>query len=190
MKLFDRLAHALGLKKKEVNVLVVGLNNSGKSTVINQFKREDDRCIDIVPTVGFNVEKFAFKNVHFTAFDMSGHDRYRSLWEHYYKECQGIIFIIDSSDKLRLVVVKEELDMLLQHPDIVGRKIPMLFLANKMDLPDSLTTVKLVAALGLDRIHNKPWHIRATNAVTGEGLQSAIEWLTDQIRDIYINKKR
>ncbi|KAH0552449.1 ADP-ribosylation factor-like protein 6 [Cotesia glomerata] len=121
---------------------------------------------------------------------MSGHDRYRSLWEHYYKDCQGIIFIIDSSDKLRLVVVKEELDMLLQHPDIVGRKIPILFLANKMDLPDSLTAVKLVAALGLDRIHNKPWHIRATNAVTGDGLQAAIEWLTDQIRDIYINNKR
>ncbi|KAG8034143.1 hypothetical protein G9C98_001227 [Cotesia typhae] len=190
MKLFDRLVHALGLKKKEVNVLVVGLNNSGKSTVINHFKREDERCIDIVSTVGFNVEKFAFKNVHFTAFDMSGHDRYRSLWEHYYKDCQGIIFIIDSSDKLRLVVVKEELDMLLQHPDIVGRKIPILFLANKMDLPDSLTSVKLVAALGLDRIHNKPWHIRATNAVTGDGLQAAIEWLTDQIRDIYINNKR
>lgn len=61
MKLFDRLANLLGLRKKEVNVLVVGLNNSGKSTVINHFKREDDRCIDIVPTVGFNVEKFACK---------------------------------------------------------------------------------------------------------------------------------
>ncbi|XP_015601576.1 ADP-ribosylation factor-like protein 6 [Cephus cinctus] len=189
MGLFDRLTGLLGLKKKEVNVLVIGLNNSGKSTVINHFKREDDRCIDIVPTVGFNVEKFAFKNVGFTAFDMSGHDRYRSLWEHYYKDCQGIIFIIDSSDKLRLVVAKEELDMLLQHPDVAGRKIPILFLANKMDLPDSLTTVKLASGLGLDRIQNKPWHIRATNAVTGEGLQPAIEWLTDQIRDIYINKR-
>lgn len=51
---------------------------------------------------------------------MSGHDRHRSLWEHYYKDCHGIIFIIDSSDKLRLVVVKEELDMLLQHPDVAG----------------------------------------------------------------------
>jgi len=56
MGLFDRLANLLGLRKKEVNVLVVGLNNSGKSTVINNFKREDDRCIDIVPTVGFNIE--------------------------------------------------------------------------------------------------------------------------------------
>lgn len=51
---------------------------------------------------------------------MSGHDRYRSLWEHYYKDCHGIIFLIDSTDKLRLVVVKEELDMLLQHPDVEG----------------------------------------------------------------------
>ncbi|XP_031781772.1 ADP-ribosylation factor-like protein 6 isoform X3 [Nasonia vitripennis] len=189
MGLFDHLANLVGLRKKEVNVLVVGLNNSGKSTVINHFKREDNRCIDIVPTVGFNVEKFAFGNVGFTAFDMSGHDRYRSLWEHYYKDCQGVIFIIDSSDKLRLVVAKEELDMLLQHPDIAGRKMPILFLANKMDLPDSLTTVKLVSGLGLDKIQNKPWHVRTTNAITGEGLQAAIEWFTDQIRDIHINKR-
>lgn len=61
MGFFDRLAGLLGLRKKEVNVLVVGLNNSGKSTVINHFKREEERCIDIVPTVGFNVEKFACK---------------------------------------------------------------------------------------------------------------------------------
>ena len=50
----------------------------------------------------------------FTAFDMSGQGRYRNLWEHYYKECQGIVFVVDSSDKLRMVVAKDELDMLLQ----------------------------------------------------------------------------
>ncbi|XP_032457669.1 uncharacterized protein LOC100113848 isoform X5 [Nasonia vitripennis] len=70
-----------------------------------------------------------------------------------------------------------------------GRKMPILFLANKMDLPDSLTTVKLVSGLGLDKIQNKPWHVRTTNAITGEGLQAAIEWFTDQIRDIHINKR-
>ncbi|XP_043271313.1 ADP-ribosylation factor-like protein 6 isoform X2 [Venturia canescens] len=158
MGLFNKISNLLGLRKKYVNILVVGLNSS-------------------------------VKNVSFTAFDMSGHDRYRSLWENYYKDCEGIIFVIDSSDKLRLVVAKEELDMLLQHPDIAGRKLPILFLANKMDLPDSLTTVKLVAGLGLDRIQNKPWHIKATNAVTGEGLQAAVEWLTDQIREIHVAKR-
>lgn len=58
MGLFQKLALFLGIKRREVNVLVIGLNNSGKSTVINQFKNEEDRVTEIVPTVGFNVEKF------------------------------------------------------------------------------------------------------------------------------------
>ena len=58
--------------------------------------------------------KLSDRNVGFTAFDMSGQGRYRNLWEHYYKECQGIVFVVDSSDKLRMVVAKDELDMLLQ----------------------------------------------------------------------------
>lgn len=32
------------------------------------------------------------------------------------REGQAIIFVIDSSDKLRMVVAKEELDTLLNHP--------------------------------------------------------------------------
>ena len=74
---------------------------------------------------------------------MSGQGRYRNLWEHYYKECQGIVFVVDSSDKLRMVVAKDELDMLLQHPDIRARKLPILFFANKMDCKDALSSVKV-----------------------------------------------
>ncbi|XP_066249321.1 ADP-ribosylation factor-like protein 6 [Euwallacea similis] len=184
MGLFQKLATFLGVRKKEVNVLVVGLNNSGKTTVVNSFKSEDDKVADIVPTVGFSVEKFQNQNLAFTAFDMSGHGRYRDLWEHYYKDCHGIIFVIDSSDRLRLVVVKEELDLLLQHPDISKKKLPILFFTNKMDCKDALSSVKIAAALGLDKIMDKPWHISASNALTGEGLQEGVEWLTQQIREI------
>ena len=38
MGLFDKLAGWLGLKKKEVNVLCLGLDNSGKTTIINKLK--------------------------------------------------------------------------------------------------------------------------------------------------------
>jgi GTPase SAR1 family protein len=58
MGFFDRLANFLGLKKKECNVLIVGLDNSGKTTLLNHFKPEDQRVGEIVPTVGFTVEKF------------------------------------------------------------------------------------------------------------------------------------
>ena len=61
MGFFDKLANILGLKKKECNVLVVGLDNSGKSTVLNHFKPADEKYNNIVPTVGFSVEKFKSK---------------------------------------------------------------------------------------------------------------------------------
>jgi ADP-ribosylation factor-like protein 6 len=54
-----------------------------------------------VPTVGFAVEEFTKNNISFTVFDMSGQGRYRNLWEHYYKDVQAIIFVVDTSDKIR-----------------------------------------------------------------------------------------
>jgi len=61
MGFLDKLVSALGLRKKEANVLVVGLDNSGKSTLLNHFKPEQEQNANIVPTVGFNVEKFKSK---------------------------------------------------------------------------------------------------------------------------------
>lgn len=42
------------------------------------------------------------RSLAFTVFDMSGAGRYRNLWEQYYKDAQAIIFVVDSSDRLRL----------------------------------------------------------------------------------------
>jgi len=61
MGIFDKLVGLLRLKKKEVNVLVLGLDNSGKSTLLNHFKSDDSKSNEIVPTIGFNVEKFQSK---------------------------------------------------------------------------------------------------------------------------------
>ncbi|KAJ7320401.1 hypothetical protein JRQ81_019912, partial [Phrynocephalus forsythii] len=182
MGLFDKLAGWLGLKKKEVHVLCLGLDNSGKTTIINKLKPSNAQTQDIVPTIGFTIEKFKTSSLSFTVFDMSGQGRYRNLWEHYYKDCQAIIFVIDSSDKLRMVVAKEELDTLLNHPDLKHRRIPILFFANKMDLRDAVSSVKVSHLLALENIKDKPWHICASDALKGEGLQEGVDWLQDQIQ--------
>ncbi|KAM9447671.1 ADP-ribosylation factor-like protein 6 isoform 4-T4 [Salvelinus alpinus] len=198
MGLLDKLSGWLGLKKKEVNVLCLGLDNSGKTTIINQLKPSNQSLFgplsddwkhvsqtqtqDIVPTIGFNIEKFKSSSLSFTVFDMSGQSRYRNLWEHYYKESHAIIFVIDSGDKLRMVVAKEELDTLLNHQDIRSRRLPVLFFANKSDLREAMSLVKVSQLLCLENIKDKPWHICASNAVKGEGLLEGVDWLQDHIK--------
>lgn len=184
------MAKWLGLAKEEANILVVGLDNSGKTTILNQLKSEDYRSMDIVPTIGFNVEKLQTKHLTITAFDMSGQGRYRTLWEQYYRDCQGIIFVVDSSDKIRMVVARDELESLLKHSDLMNKRVPVLFFANKMDLRDAVSSVKVSSLMGLEEIRDKPWHICASNGLTGEGLHEGIEWLTEQLKSTIAARKK
>lgn len=82
--------------------------------------------------MGFQVEEFAKNNINFTIYDMSGQGRYRSLWEHYYEDAQAVIFVVDSTDRIRICVAKEELDLLLNHEAIKRSTAPILFFANKV----------------------------------------------------------
>jgi signal recognition particle receptor subunit beta len=86
----------------------------------------------VTPTVGFQVEEFKRNNLNFTVYDMSGQGRYRSLWEHYYSDVQAIIYVVDSTDRIRMCVSKEELQQLLGHEEIKKSKAPILFFANKV----------------------------------------------------------
>lgn len=58
MGLFDLLAGMLRVRKEQIHILVIGLNNSGKSTIVNHFKDPEEKSQVTLPTVGFNVEKF------------------------------------------------------------------------------------------------------------------------------------
>ncbi|KAH8402260.1 hypothetical protein KR009_010875 [Drosophila setifemur] len=210
MGMLHNLADLIKIKKDKMTILVLGLNNSGKSSIINHFKKSSEQTSITVPTVGFMVEQFYSKQVRgsrnldqyvlflktgmagvsIKAIDMSGATRYRNLWEHQFKNCHGIIYVIDSSDRMRFVVVKDELDLVLQHPDLCNRIVPILFYGNKSDMDDSLSSVKIAAALRLENIKEKPWHICSSNAVSGEGLGEGVQWLIQQMRFAMLSNKK
>lgn len=190
MGLFGKFAEWLGFKKEAANVIVIGLDNSGKTSILNHLKNEDQKSLDIVPTVGFNVDKLKVNSLSITAFDMSGQGRYRTLWEQYYRDCHGVIFVVDSSDKLRMVVARDELEQMLSHPDICKRRVPVLFFANKMDLRDAVSSVKVSSLMGLDSIKDNPWQICTSNALSGEGLHEGIDWLTGQMKDSLAQRRK
>jgi ADP-ribosylation factor-like protein 6 len=69
--------------------------------------------VEVVPTIGFQIEEFSKNNINFSVFDMSGQSKWRNMWEHHYGDAQAIVWVIDSSDKFRMIVVKDELNALL-----------------------------------------------------------------------------
>lgn len=83
--------------------------------------------------LGFNVETVEYKNIQFTVWDVGGQDKIRPLWRHYFQNTQGIIFVVDSNDRDRVVEAREELQRMLNEDEL--RDAMLLVFANKQDLP-------------------------------------------------------
>merc|ERR1711952_522747 len=86
--------------KKEMRILMVGLDAAGKTTILYKLKLGE--IVTTIPTIGFNVETVEYKNISFTVWDVGGQDKIRPLWRHYFQNTQGLIFVVDSNDRERI----------------------------------------------------------------------------------------
>ena len=92
--------------KKEMRILMVGLDAAGKTTILYKLKLGE--IVTTIPTIGellfevfinnllfflcllagFNVETVEYKNISFTVWDVGGQDKIRPLWRHYFQNTQ------------------------------------------------------------------------------------------------------
>lgn len=160
--------------RREVCIIMVGLDAAGKTTVLYRLKLGD--AVKTLPTIGFNVEKLEYKNILFTVWDLGGQVATRKIWQHYYQNTDALIFVVDSSDRDRIEEANEELLKMLHKEEM--RDAVLLVLANKQDLPDAMTTGELTAKLGLNGLgRNRKWLVQETCATAGDGLYEALDWL-------------
>jgi len=114
--------------------------------------------------------------------------KFRAVWEKLYRKCNGIIFVLDSSDPLRIAVAKEELLLTLSHEDLEHKPVPILFLANNMDNNEAIDCTFCTEALELSNIRDRRWQMYSVNALTGEGLIDAVDWFTSQVNIHRVSK--
>lgn len=163
--------------KKQMRILMVGLDAAGKTTILYKLKLGE--IVTTIPTIGFNVETVEYKNISFTVWDVGGQDKIRPLWRHYFQNTQGLIFVVDSNDRERIAEAQDELQKMLQEDEL--RDAVLLVFANKQDLPNAMSASELTDKLGLQNLRNRRWYIQATCAVQGDGLYEGLDWLSNEL---------
>ncbi|KRX42952.1 ADP-ribosylation factor 1-like 2 [Trichinella murrelli] len=174
--------------KKEVRILMVGLDAAGKTTILYKLKLGE--IVTTIPTIGFNVETVEYKNISFTVWDVGGQDKIRPLWRHYFQNTQGLIFVVDSNDRERVGEARDELIRMLAEDEL--RDAVLLVFANKqgfqqfdlgVDLPNAMNAAEVTDKLGLHTLRNRSWYIQATCATSGDGLYEGLDWLSSQLKN-------
>jgi len=184
-------------RKEEFFVIIVGLDNAGKTTLLEKIKTlynkapglEPDK---IGPTVGQNIGKITLPSSILQFWDLGGQRDIRNIWEKYYDACHAVAYVVDASDLERMSEGWEVFDSVLNSPRIMG--VPLLLLANKQDLPGSLSVESIrenyeewwqlrnseeAHRLGSRRVERRmaSLDVIGVSAIEGSGIREAIDWL-------------
>ncbi len=173
------------LKQDTVPIVLIGLQSAGKTTLVNWLKEK--RFTRPKPTVGVVVEKIKIGDIFFNVYDISGQKAYReNMWKSNVLTSLGVIFILDSSNALRLdeasiwywKMVKEWLGEFYSDKAI-------LFLANKSDLKTSLSLDKIINKMKLDEMSSYPnisFQFFKTSVRNEENIELAFKWFISKIK--------
>jgi len=164
--------------KKEVRILILGLDNAGKTTLLYRLKIGE--VVTTVPTIGFNVESVAYKNLNFNVWDLGGQTSIRPYWRCYYANTAAVVFVVDATDKDRISTAAEELSAMLDEEEL--KDASLLVFANKQDQPGVLGAAEITEALKLLRLKDRSWQIFGCSAITGEGVTEGMDWLVNTIQ--------
>lgn len=165
------------LRRAETRLVVLGLDAAGKTTFLTKLALGDPRTV--VPTVGFNVQRLDFRNIHFTIWDVCGQEKTRPLWVLYLDNTQAMVYIIDSNDRQRIDESIEELDKIIREPSIKGK--PLLIFCNKQDLPNAMQAEEISRKISLAD-YKRPFHVQPLCAISGQGVQEGLDWLANTLK--------
>lgn len=162
---------------QEVRILLLGLDNAGKTTLLKTLASED--ITHITPTQGFNIKSVQSQGFKLNVWDIGGQRKIRPYWRNYFENTDVLIYVIDSADRKRFEETGQELAELLEEEKLSG--VPVLVFANKQDLLTAAPASEIAEGLNLHTIRDRVWQIQACSALTGEGVQDGMNWVCKNV---------
>ena len=171
-------------KEREMRLLMVGLDNAGKTTVVRRVNGED--ITGLAPTVGFHIKTMTYNvggvSYRLNVWDVGGQRSLRGYWRNYFEKTDALVWVVDSGDVMRMDECAAELSALLGEERLLGATL--LVLANKQDLSGALSVDEVSKRLGLTGESvgkTRHWQVAACSAATGEGLLDAFHWVVSDV---------
>jgi ADP-ribosylation factor-like protein 1 len=164
---------------REMRILILGLDGAGKTTIL--YRLQVGEVVTTIPTIGFNVEQVTYKNLKFQVWDLGGQTSIRPYWRCYFSNTDAIIYVVDSCDRERIGISKQELVSMLEEEEL--KKAVLVVLANKQDMDTAMSVAEVHSSLGLDALKSRTFQIFKTSALKGDGLDEAMEWLSNTLQN-------
>ncbi|KAM6196221.1 ADP-ribosylation factor-like protein 3 isoform 1-T1 [Sarcoramphus papa] len=171
-----------GSPEQELRIVLLGLDNAGKTTLLKRLASEE--VSTITPTQGFNIKSIHSHGFKLNVWDIGGQRSIRPYWRKYLGSTDLLIYVIDSADQKRFEETGQELAELTEEESLTG--VPLLVFANKQDLVTAAPAAEIAEGLSLHTYRDREWQIQACSALSGEGVQDGMNWISSQI----MNRKK
>ncbi|MEQ2232141.1 hypothetical protein ILYODFUR_008164 [Ilyodon furcidens] len=170
-------------KQPQVQVLLLGLDNAGKSTLL--YKLKHNVSVSTVPTIGFNVEMINArknrKNIAVTMWDVGGQGKMREHWHDYYQNTGAVVFVVDASDVGRMEEARSELEKTLRSDHLRG--CPVILFANKQDVSGAMTVTEMKDRFNIRKMCvGRDWSVQPCSASTGFGVEEAFRRVVQLVK--------
>ncbi|RMY88439.1 hypothetical protein D0861_04805 [Hortaea werneckii] len=150
------------LKDKEMRILMLGLDNSGKTTIVKRIMNEDVNSVS--PTLGFIIKTIDYEGKPFARTGKTTSRRQTR-----------------SSGSLMPQTVSAWKTAEQSLKRLMGASL--LVFKNKSDVPGCMTTDDIREGLQLDSISTHKWHILPCSAMTGQNLHEGLQWVVQDAKD-------
>ncbi|KAJ5361718.1 Small GTPase superfamily ARF/SAR type [Penicillium brevicompactum] len=183
------------LKDKEMRILMLGLDNAGKTTIVKRIMNEDVTTVS--PTLGFIIKTIDFMGYKLNIWDVGGQKTLRSYWKNYFEKTDTLVWVVDATDRLRVDDCRQELSGLLleevrpptrqsRHQLTTFQRLmgaSLLVFLNKTDVEHCMSEQEVRQRLDLDSIKTHKWTILPCSAMTGTNLNEGLEWVVQDAKD-------
>lgn len=169
------LLKRLKLQSKQIQICLLGLEGSGKTTIVRHLFNEP--ADDVRPSNGFEIRPLQIQDITISVYDVGGSQQNRSFWRNYFETSDVLIWVIDSTNRDKIEESRKELETLLQSDR--NQSTPLLIVASKQDCQEPLSLQEISSYLGCCNDPRRQWNAIHCGNNDFSQLEKGLRWIID-----------